>query len=241
MAGMRLFDISISDNSETMKLEGARDFGRDEPPFYLRNDADIWPMSLQDAQQLASAVRQLEWARARSTRHRPPARAYFQRKFSDGNGIELGFAVVGDVDQIYFQFADRRLDLNDQQWTLLYRSLIRFGEEVHTILEATARRRPGTRSSLSMCAKVAQKVRESRSTPSASPTLADVHAEVRELRAMIARLLPKPREWITCEEAARLVGRTPAAIRARCRVRPIGVKVDGTWRVDRVALLKGTP
>ena len=91
-------------------------------------------------------------------------------------------------------------------------------------------------------------VRESRAksareslTPSASPTIADVHAEVRELRAMIARLLPKPREWITCEEAARLVGRTPAAIRARCRVRPIGVKADGIWKVDRAALLKGTP
>ena len=140
MAGMRLFDISISDNSETMKLEGGRDFGRESPPFYLRNDADLWPMSLQDAQQIASAARMLEWARKRSARHRPPAKAYFQRKFDGGGGIELGFAVQGDADVLYFEFSTQRVELNEQQWTLLYRCLIRFGEEVHTILEATARR-----------------------------------------------------------------------------------------------------
>ncbi len=77
-------------------------------------------------------------------------------------------------------------------------------------------------------------------TDSAAPTIADVYAEVRQLREIVERLVPRPREWLTVAEAAQLVGRTPAAIRARARVRPIGVKADGVWKIDRAALLKAT-
>ena len=69
-------------------------------------------------------------------------------------------------------------------------------------------------------------------------TIDDVLAEVRELRALVERLVlqPVPREWLSVEEAARLAGRSPQAIRARCRRRGIDVKINNIWHIDRSAI-----
>jgi hypothetical protein len=73
--------------------------------------------------------------------------------------------------------------------------------------------------------------------------LAAMNARIDRLTALIEQRLPASspspeRDWVTVAEAANLVGRTPAAIRARCRTRGIGVKADGgAWRIDRVRLL----
>lgn len=70
-------------------------------------------------------------------------------------------------------------------------------------------------------------------------TLDELFAEVRAMRELLERLLPAApaREWLTVEQAAGLLHRTPAAVRARCRMRGIGVKVRGAWRIDKAALL----
>lgn len=84
-------------------------------------------MSLRDATEISSAARVMESLRARSARRRkerPRSRPYFQRKFDGGGGIELGFSAIGDDDVLYLEFANQRHELNDQQWTMLYRSLI---------------------------------------------------------------------------------------------------------------------
>jgi hypothetical protein len=77
-----------------------------------------------------------------------------------------------------------------------------------------------------------------------SGALEALRIEVAELRALVAERLPAPappppeRDWVTVSEAAVLVNRTPAAVRARCRARGIGVKAaGGEWRIDRARLL----
>ena len=65
--------------------------------------------------------------------------------------------------------------------------------------------------------------------------------EVAELRALIEQLVVSPpppeRTWLSIDEAAALVNRTPQAVRLRCRVNKIGHKLNGEWRVDRARLL----
>ena len=58
--------------------------------------------------------------------------------------------------------------------------------------------------------------------------------DVDDLRAAVVAT-PK-REWLTVAEAAIEIGRTPQAVRARCRDRKIGVKVKGVWQIDRAKL-----
>jgi hypothetical protein len=72
-------------------------------------------------------------------------------------------------------------------------------------------------------------------------TLESVHAEIVELRELVERLVVAPpsseRSWLSIDEAAALVNRTPQAVRLRCRINKIGLKVNGVWRVDRARLL----
>jgi hypothetical protein len=72
-------------------------------------------------------------------------------------------------------------------------------------------------------------------------TLESVHAEIVELRELVERLVVAPPSsepsWLSIDEAAALVNRTPQAVRLRCRINKIGLKVNGVWRVDRARLL----
>jgi hypothetical protein len=70
-------------------------------------------------------------------------------------------------------------------------------------------------------------------------TLESVHAEIVALRELVEQLVsaPSERTWLSIEEAAALVNRTPQAVRLRCRVNKIGHKLNGVWRVDRAKLL----
>ena len=83
--------------------------------------------------------------------------------------------------------------------------------------------------------------RHATSATSEPVTLESVHAEIVELRELVEQLVVAPpsseRSWLSIEEAAALVNRTPQAIRARCRTSKIGHKVHGVWRVDRARLL----
>jgi hypothetical protein len=77
------------------------------------------------------------------------------------------------------------------------------------------------------------------SLPARPVTLAAIMAELLVQREMIERLVAQPqpvREWVTVDEAAALVHRTPQAIRARCRSRRIGIKIGRSWRIDRAQL-----
>lgn len=66
-------------------------------------------------------------------------------------------------------------------------------------------------------------------------------AKVDRLTALVEQLVVSPpspeRSWVSIEEAAALIHRTPAAVRKRCRLNKIGLKVDGAWRVDRARLV----
>lgn len=68
--------------------------------------------------------------------------------------------------------------------------------------------------------------------------------EMRSMRDLIERVVvpaPVEREWLTVEEAAQLIHRTAQAVRARCRTRKkLGVKVDGSWQIDRAQLFKAS-
>jgi hypothetical protein len=72
-------------------------------------------------------------------------------------------------------------------------------------------------------------------------TLENVLSEIVALRELVERLVVAPpspeRGWVTVDEAAALIGRTPAAVRKQCRINKIGLKVDGVWRVDRARLV----
>jgi hypothetical protein len=82
--------------------------------------------------------------------------------------------------------------------------------------------------------------RHATSTAPGPVTLESVHSEIVALRELVEQLVSTPspeRSWLSIEEAAALVNRTPQAVRLRCRVNKIGLKVDGVWRVDRAKLL----
>lgn len=71
-------------------------------------------------------------------------------------------------------------------------------------------------------------------------TLESLHDEVVAIRELLEQLVLSPspeRTWVSIDEAAALTNRTPAAVRKRCRVNKIGLKVDGAWRVDRARLV----
>src|ERR1700722_7305540 len=66
----------------------------------------------------------------------------------------------------------------------------------------------------------------------------DEATKTRELIEQLVVSPPSPeRSWLSIEEASALINRTPAAVRLRCRVKKIGIKVNGKWRVDRARLL----
>jgi len=77
-------------------------------------------------------------------------------------------------------------------------------------------------------------------------TLADVYdavavlrGEIAELRAAVAPSAPSstpPRDYLSVEEAADLVGRSPQCVTGWCRAHRIGVMVHGRWHVDRAHL-----
>ena len=71
--------------------------------------------------------------------------------------------------------------------------------------------------------------------------LAAMRAEIAALRELVEQLVVSPpppeRDWLSIDQAAELVNRTPQAVRARCRANRIGHKVQGVWRVDRARLL----
>jgi hypothetical protein len=67
-------------------------------------------------------------------------------------------------------------------------------------------------------------------------TIEDVYEEVTALRELVERLVQPAapeREWLSIEEAATLLCRSPQAVRARCRSRKIGAKIAGKWRIPR--------
>ena len=76
-------------------------------------------------------------------------------------------------------------------------------------------------------------------------TVDEIFDEVRQVRANLEAMQeqldrfvaqPQPeRTWLTIEEAAALLHRTPQAIRFRCR-RGLGVKIAGKWRISREQL-----
>lgn len=71
-------------------------------------------------------------------------------------------------------------------------------------------------------------------------TLESVHAEIVALRELVEQLVSAPssgRSWVSIEEAAARVNLTPQAVRKRCRTNKMGLKVDGTWRVDLARLV----
>jgi hypothetical protein len=71
--------------------------------------------------------------------------------------------------------------------------------------------------------------------PDQPVTLGDVLAEVRGVRELLEQLVSVPsgsRQWLTVEQAAALLHRTPQAIRFRCR-NGLGVKIRGKWRISR--------
>ena len=81
-----------------------------------------------------------------------------------------------------------------------------------------------------------------RSSVDVGCALATLEAKVDRLVALVEQLVVRPRPpperaWVTVDEAAALVGRTPAAVRKRCRASKIGHKVDGAWRIDRARLV----
>jgi hypothetical protein len=66
-------------------------------------------------------------------------------------------------------------------------------------------------------------------------TLEHLFTELAAVRALLERLVVQPqpaREWLTIEQAASLLGRSPQAVRFRCR-RGLGVKISGKWRISR--------
>jgi hypothetical protein len=66
-------------------------------------------------------------------------------------------------------------------------------------------------------------------------TLADLARAIEDLRALVEQMVVQPqptREWLTIEQAAALVHRSPQAIRLRCR-NGLGVKIAGKWRISR--------
>jgi hypothetical protein len=71
--------------------------------------------------------------------------------------------------------------------------------------------------------------------------LAAMNAKIDKLTALVEQLVVSPpspeRDWLSIDQAAELVGRTPQAVRLRCRVNKIGHKLNGEWRVDRARLL----
>jgi len=78
------------------------------------------------------------------------------------------------------------------------------------------------------------------SAPLRPVTLEGLYAELAAIRELLEKLVlaPSPeRSWVTVDEAAALIGRTSAAVRKRCRLNKIGLKVDGEWRVDRARLV----
>jgi hypothetical protein len=71
------------------------------------------------------------------------------------------------------------------------------------------------------------------------PSLHDVLDAVEQLRGLVERSLSPsspPREWLSIEEAATLVGRSPQCVRGWCRIYKVGVRVRGQWQVDRRCL-----
>ena len=70
-------------------------------------------------------------------------------------------------------------------------------------------------------------------------TLDNLFAELQELRGLIeARLPAEPpaRQWLTPAEAGVLALRTPQTVSTWCRRFRIGVRVGGSWRIDRAHL-----
>jgi hypothetical protein len=66
-------------------------------------------------------------------------------------------------------------------------------------------------------------------------TLDEIFDEIVAVRTLLERLIDRPsppQEWLTIQQAAALLHRTPQAIRFRCR-RGLGVKVQGKWRISR--------
>jgi hypothetical protein len=66
-------------------------------------------------------------------------------------------------------------------------------------------------------------------------TLHDVLTELRDLRALLERLVSSEsapeRRWVSAEEYAALTHRSVQAVRKRCRTRGLGVRVNGKWRI----------
>jgi hypothetical protein len=70
---------------------------------------------------------------------------------------------------------------------------------------------------------------------SRSATLVDIWEELKRLRELVEQLVlarSDSRQWLTVDEAATLLHRTPQAVRFRCR-QGLGVKVQGQWRIRR--------
>jgi hypothetical protein len=67
-------------------------------------------------------------------------------------------------------------------------------------------------------------------------TIDEVYDAVTALTELVERLVQpaaRAREWLSVEEAAALLCRSPQAVRARCRTRKIGAKIAGKWRIPR--------
>lgn len=66
-------------------------------------------------------------------------------------------------------------------------------------------------------------------------------AKIDRLTALVEQLVVSPpspeQSWVSVDEAATLISRTPQAVRKRCRANKIGLKVDGAWRVNRARLV----
>lgn len=71
-----------------------------------------------------------------------------------------------------------------------------------------------------------------------SRSIDDLFEELSRLRELVERLVQPEaqRQWLTVDEAALLVHRTPQAVRYRCRSHRIGIKIGRSWRIDRAQL-----
>lgn len=145
MAGIRLFKLELTDPSGTsLTLEGGRDFEDANHPFYIADATTTWAMRLDEACDLASAARRvahrLRWALKKG--ERPDAGPFFRRKlFADKSfTVELGLAVTGECELVYFQFGERRvhISISSEYGERLLYQLTRFADEASTIRQASA-------------------------------------------------------------------------------------------------------
>jgi len=142
MAGIRLFTLELTDPSGTsLTLEGGRDFEDADHPFYIADATTTWAMRLDEACGLAGAAQRiahrLSWALEKG--ERPDAGPFFRRKLFDDKTfiVELGLAVIGECDTVYFQFGARRVHISIERGDHLLYELGRFADEASTIRRAS--------------------------------------------------------------------------------------------------------